>query len=96
MGNIVYNENSKQFIMIPDGDVATHEQIKNKYDSLISNMIPKEKVEQLIKLIDADIEYNKKSIPQAKIDPLSGNTIYRQTTVVYSPETIRKHLEKLL
>lgn len=104
MSNIIFNENEQKFIKIPDGDIPTHAELKKAFDQEIeqringikSNYVPKSSVLQLIKLIDADIEYNKKSTPQAKIDPLNGNTIYRQTTVVYSPETIRKHLEKLL
>ena len=100
MNNIVFNENQQEFIKIPDGDIPTHAELKKAFDQEIngikSNYIPKEKVLQLIKLIDADIEYNKKSTPKAKIDPMSGNTIYRQTTIVYPPEIIRKHIENLL
>ena len=100
MNNIVFNENQQEFIKIPDGDIPTHAELKKAFDQEIngikSNYIPKEKVLQLIKLIDADIEYNKKSTPKAKIDPMSGNTVYRQTTIVYPPEIIRKHIENLL
>ena len=104
MNNIVFNENQQEFIKIPDGDIPTHAELKKAFDQemeqringIISNYIPKASVLQLIKLIDADIEYNKKSMPKAKIEPMSGNTVYRQTTIVYAPEVIKKHLEKLL
>ena len=104
MNNIVFNENQQEFIKIPDGDIPTHAELKKAFDQemeqringIISNYIPKASVLQLIKLIDADIEYNKKSMPKAKIDPMSENTVYRQTTIVYAPEVIKKHLEKLL
>ena len=100
MSNIFWSEEDKRFKTIPDGDLASHAEIKKAFDQEIngikSNYIPKEKVLQLIKLIDSDIEYNKKSTPKAKIDPMSGNTIYRQTTIVYQPEIIRKHIENLL
>ena len=104
MNNIIFNENQQEFIKIPDGDIPTHAELKKAFDQemeqrinwIISNYIPKASVLQLIKLIDADIEYNKKSMPKAKIDPMTGNTIYRQTTIVYQPEIIRKHIENLL
>lgn len=104
MNNIIFNENQQEFIKIPDGDIPTHAELKKAFDQeieqringIISNYIPKASVLQLIKLIDADIEYNKKSMPKAKIDPMTGNTIYRQTTIVYPPEIIRKHIENLL
>lgn len=100
MSNIFWSEEDKKFKTLPDGDLASHAEIKKAFDQEIngikSNYIPKEKVLQLIKLIDVDIEYNKKSTPKAKIDPMSGNTVYRQTTIVYAPEVIKKHLEKLL
>lgn len=100
MSNIFWSEEDKKFKTIPDGDLASHAEIKRAFDQEIneikSNYIPKEKVLQLIKMIDNDIEYNKKSTPKAKIDPMSGNTVYRQTTIVYAPEVIKKHLENLL
>ena len=104
MSNIIFNEDEQKFRKIPDGDIPTHAELKKAFDQemeqringIKSNYVPKEKVLQLIKLIDADIEYNKKSTPKAKIDPMSGNTIYRQTTIVYPPEIIRKHIENLL
>lgn len=104
MNNIVFNENQQEFIKIPDGDIPTHAELKKAFDQeieqringIMSNYVPKSSVLHLLKLIDADIEYNKKSTPKAKIDPMSGNTIYRQTTIVYSPEIIRKHIENLL
>ena len=100
MSNIFWSEEDKRFKTIPDGDLASHAEIKKAFDQEIngikSNYIPKEKVLQLIKMIDNDIEYNKKSTPKAKIDPMSGNTIYRQTTIIYPPEIIRKHIENLL
>ena len=100
MSNIFWSEEDKRFKTIPDGDLASHAEIKKAFDQEIngikSNCVPKESLMQLIKMIDNDIEYNKKSTPEAKIDPISGNTIYRQTTIVYTPEIIRKHLENLL
>ena len=100
MSNIFWSEEDKRFKTIPDGDLASHAEIKKAFDQEIneikSNCVPKESLMQLIKMIDNDIEYNKKSTPKAKIDPISGNTIYRQTTIVYPPEIIRKHIENLL
>lgn len=104
MNNIVFNENQQEFIKIPDGDIPTHAELKKAFDQeieqringIMSNYVPKSSVLHLLKLIDSDIEYNKKSTPKAKIDPMSGNTIYRQTTIVYAPEIIRKHIENLL
>ena len=104
MSNIIFNEDEQKFRKIPDGDIPTHAELKEAFDQEIeqringikSNYIPKSSILQLIKMIDNDIEYNKKSTPKVKIDPMSGNTVYRQTTIVYAPEVIRKHLEKLL
>ena len=97
MSDIIFKENEQKFIMLPDGDIATHTQIKDAYDREIkSNYISKSSLLQLIKLIDNDVKYNQNVKPEAKIDPMNGNTIYRQTTIVYSPEIIKKHLEKLL
>ena len=70
--------------------------MEQRINVIKSNYVPKSSILQLIKMIDNDIEYNKKSTPKAKIDPMSGNTVYRQTTIVYAPEVIKKHLEKLL
>lgn len=104
MNNIIFNENQQEFIKIPDGDIPTHAELKKAFDQemeqringIKSNYVPKSSILQLIKMINNDIEYNKKSTPKAKIDPMSGNTVYRQTTIVYAPEVIKKHLEKLL
>ena len=100
MSNIFWSEEDERFKTIPDGDLASHAEIKKAFDQEIngikSNYVSKESLMKLIKMIDNDIEYNKKSTPKAKIDPMSGNTIYRQTTIVYSPEIIRKHIENLL
>lgn len=96
MSNIVYNENSQKFLVLPDGDTATHKQIKEEYDSRIRNMVPKDKIERLIKLIEADIQFNERAQVKTFSDPVTGAISYRQNKVIYTPETVKKHLERLL
>lgn len=96
MSNIVYNENSQKFLILPDGDTATHKQIKDEYDSQIRNMVPKDKIERLIKLIEADIQFNERAQVKTFSDPVTGAISYRQNKVIYTPEIVKKHLEKLL
>lgn len=120
MSNIVYNENNQKFLVLPDGDTATHKQIKeeyesryqdirNKYEELIKGMvprteyeerikqwIPKDKIERLIKLIEADIQFNERAQVQMSTDPITGDISYKQNKVIYTPEIVKKHLEKLL
>lgn len=96
MSNIVYNENSQKFLVLPDGDTATHKQIKDEYDSRIRNMVSKDKIERLIKLIEADIQFNERAQVKTFTDPVTGAISYRLNKVIYTPEIVKKHLEKLL
>lgn len=96
MSNIVYNENSQKFLVLPDGDTATHKQIREEYESRFKNMVPKDKIERLIKLIEADIQFNKRAQVKTFSDPVTGAISYRQNKVIYTPEIVKKHLEKLL
>lgn len=120
MSNIVYNENDQKFLVLPDGDTATHKQIRdeyesryqdirNEYEELIKGMVPraeyeerikqwvpKDKIERLIKLIEADIQFNERAQVKTFSDPVTGAISYRQNKVIYTPETVKKHLEKLL
>lgn len=96
MSNIVYNENSQKFLVLPDGDTATHKQIRDEYESRFRDMIYKDQVEKLIKLIEADIQFNEKAQVKTFTDPITGDISYRQNKVIYTPEMVKKHLEKLL
>lgn len=96
MSNIVYNGNSQKFLVLPDGDTATHKQIREEYESRFKNMVPKDKIERLIKLIEADIQFNKRAQVKTFSDPVTGAISYRQNKVIYTPEIVKKHLEKLL
>lgn len=96
MSNIVYNENSQKFLVLPDGDTATHKQIRDEYESRFRDMIYKDQVEKLIKLIEADIQFNEKAQVQTSTDPITGAISYKQNKVIYTPEIVKKHLEKLL
>lgn len=98
--DIIYNEESQQFLTVPDGDVASHKEIKEDYDNVIegikSNYVPKGRILRLINLINVDCEYNKKKEPEIAHNPLSGSTFYEHNKIVYTPEMIKSQLELII
>lgn len=84
---IVWSELRGQFLTYPDGEIATHRDIKE-------NMVHKNEIRKLINSLIPDIEKNELTKKQIKVD--SDGFCWSSTMICYDPEIVKAVLENLL
>lgn len=88
---VFWNEEEQLFRTIPDGDIASHKQIK---EAVAGSFVHKNEIEKIIKEIKIDIERNERR----EIERKNNNDItsLSVTKICYDPEIVKLRLQNLL
>lgn len=95
-GDLYFDEIDQQFHRYPDGDVATHEEIRYYFQNMISlnGFISKDIIRKMVKEIKIDIERNKRKKIEHTID--ENSDVFASSLILYDPEIVKTRLENAL
>ena len=88
---VFWSDEDQLFRTVPDGDIASHKQIK---EAVMSNYVGKSEISKMIREINIDIERNEKR----KIEQTENEKYTRWTDmkVCYDPVLVKLRLENIL
>lgn len=88
---VFWSDEDQLFRTVPDGDIASHKQIK---EAVMSNYVGKSEIRKMVREIDIDIERNeRRKIEQTKTE---NGISWTDMKVCYDPEIVKLRLENIL
>lgn len=88
---VFWSDEDQLFRTVPDGDIASHQQIK---EAVMNSFVSKGEIQKMIREIDIDIERNKRM----KIEQTENEkyTRWSASKVCYDPELVKLRLSNML
>lgn len=94
--DLFYSEEDKKFHTYPDGDIATHEEIRRYYQNItgLKGYVHKSLLTQMLREINIDIERNRRRKMEHTQD--NNSNVFSQTLIAYDPEVVKLRIEHIL
>lgn len=88
---VFWSDEDQLFRTIPDGDIASHKQIK---EAVMDSFIHKGEIRKIIREISIDVERNERRKVEHTINHNSES--WSMTKISYDPELVKLRLENML